>query len=35
MQKLETPRRRNPPEQWVHAPEAFEAIIDPRQFAQA
>jgi DNA invertase Pin-like site-specific DNA recombinase len=34
-QKLKTPRRSNPPEEWVRTPRAFEGIIDPEQFARA
>jgi len=34
-QKLKTPRRRNPPDQWVRTPEAFEGIISVEQFLRA
>jgi hypothetical protein len=34
-QKLKTPSRHNPREQWVRTPEAFEGIIDLEQFLQA
>jgi DNA invertase Pin-like site-specific DNA recombinase len=33
--KLKTPSRRNPPDQWVRTPGAFEGIIDPEQFDRA
>ena len=32
--KLKTPVRRNPPEQWVRTPEAFETVFEPEQFAR-
>ena len=31
-QKLKTPRRVNPPDEWIRTPEAFEGIILPEQF---
>ena len=34
-QKLKTPSRRNPKDQWIRTPEAFEPVIDPRVFADA
>lgn len=34
-QKLKTPCHRNPPEEWVRTPEAFEGIIPLEQFLQA
>lgn len=34
-QKLKTPRRDNPPEQWVRSPEAFEGLVTAEQFARA
>ena len=34
-QKLKTPRRPNPEEEWVRTPEAFEGVISPDQFLQA
>jgi len=34
-QKLKTPRKHNPPDQWVRTPEAFDGIIDSEQFLQA
>ncbi|GAB4154203.1 MAG: hypothetical protein Tsb009_30780 [Planctomycetaceae bacterium] len=33
--KLKTPTRRNPPEDWIRTPDAFEGIISHEQFAQA
>jgi len=33
--KLKTPRRVNPPEEWVRTPEAFEGIISIEQFLRA
>ena len=33
-QKLQTPVRRNPPEQWVRRPGAFEGIVSYEQFAR-
>jgi len=34
-QKLKTPRRPNPEEEWVRTPEAFEGVISPDQFLRA
>ena len=34
-QKLKSPVRQNPPEQWVRSPEAFEGVVSPEQFARA
>jgi hypothetical protein len=34
-QKLKTPTRQNPPEEWIRTPHAFEGIISPEQFEQA
>jgi DNA invertase Pin-like site-specific DNA recombinase len=34
-QKLKTPIRPNPPEQWVRTPEAFDGIVTLEQFLQA
>jgi DNA invertase Pin-like site-specific DNA recombinase len=34
-QKLKTPARRNPPDQWVRTPEAFEGVVPYELFAKA
>jgi DNA invertase Pin-like site-specific DNA recombinase len=34
-QKLKTPSRSNPPDQWVRTENAFSGIVDPELFAQA
>jgi DNA invertase Pin-like site-specific DNA recombinase len=34
-QKLKTPRRQNPPEEWVRSPEAFEGLVTLEDFMQA
>jgi len=34
-QRLKTPTQRNPPDEWVRTPEAFEGIISPEMFTQA
>jgi len=34
-QKLKTPSRANPKEEWILAPESFERMIEPEVFAQA
>ena len=34
-QKLKTPCRPNPPEEWVRTPEAFEGLIELEQFLRA
>ena len=33
--KLKTPRRRNPPEEWVRSPEAFDGLVALDQFLRA
>ncbi|MFO0821520.1 MAG: recombinase family protein [Pirellulales bacterium] len=33
-QKLKTPRRDNPPEQWLRSPDAFEGLVTTDQFTQ-
>jgi len=34
-QKLKSPRHRNPPEQWIRTPEAFEGIVRSEDYEQA
>ena len=34
-QKLKTPSRPNPPDEWVRTPKAFNGIVDPELFGQA
>jgi len=34
-QKLKTPRRRNPEDQWIKTSGAFEPVVDPEHFQQA
>ena len=34
-QKLKTPTRHNPPEEWIRTPHAFEGIISEEQFQKA
>ena len=34
-QKLKTPSRPNPKDQWIRTPESFEPMIDPKVFAKA
>ena len=34
-QKLKTPRRHNPPEEWVRSPEAFEGLVSLEDFMRA
>lgn len=34
-QKLKTPRRRNPPKDWVRTPEAFDGLVPLEQFLRA
>ena len=34
-QKLKTPTRRNPKDQWIRTPESFEPLIEPSVFAKA
>lgn len=33
--KLKTPKHRNPPEQWVRSPDAFEGLVSLEVFIQA
>ena len=34
-QKLKTPSRPNPKDQWIRTPKSFEPMIDPKDFAKA